>query len=547
MRDLSGGRPKGRLDGLGEEPLPTPFAVSGWALSPGTTVSAVELFVDGRCLGRARLGLSRPDVARRSRHVDASVSGFERIVLPADVPARTNEVTVSVVGRDLTGRTFPIGERTVQLSTATSVEHDDQGAAQPRERMRLPRGPSAAARRGDPAVLVFTHSLRPGGAELWLSEVLERFAMTRTALAVVSPSDGPLRVRLEALGIPVRVAGDHPLDSVDGYEGRLAELAAWAAPKAFDVALVNTIVAFPGVDLAALLGIPSIFAVHESIDLEAYWLSSFVPGPSHPHVRERARRALGTATAVVFEADATRRVHLRHGDPARFLTLPYGIDLGRIDRFRRSFDAAAARRRLGLSADATVVLSLGKVQPRKGQAGLVQAFGALASDYPEAMLALVGVSASSRHLRYAEAVRERVRHAGQGPRVLILPLVDEPYPWLGVADVLVCASDLESLPRAVLEAMAFEVPVLATEVFGLPELIEDGRSGWLCEPNDVGALAGALERVLTIAPGQRRAIGREGGRTVRERHAADAYARRLSRLVCGLAADPRASPAALVS
>ena len=51
-----------------------------------------------------------------------------------------------------------------------------------------------------------------------------------------------------------------------------------------------------------------------------------------------------------------------------------------------------------------------------------------------------------------------------------------------MSDLLVCASDVESLPRTVLEAMAWELPVLATAVYGLPELIEDGETGWLCRP-----------------------------------------------------------------
>ena len=79
----------------------------------------------------------------------------------------------------------------------------------------------------------------------------------------------------------------------------------------------------------------------------------------------------------------------------------------------------------------------------------------------------------------------------------------EPYKWHGVSDVLVCASDLESLPRVVLEGMAFETPVLATDVFGLRELIEDGKTGYLCEARDVASLARGLRRVL--APSRRNA------------------------------------------
>ena len=71
----------------------------------------------------------------------------------------------------------------------------------------------------------------------------------------------------------------------------------------------------------------------------------------------------------------------------------------------------------------------------------------------------------------------------------LIPITPDVDPWYGMADILVCASDIESLPRTVLEAMAWETPVLATSVFGLPELIDDGETGWLCEPRDMLALA----------------------------------------------------------
>ena len=89
--------------------------------------------------------------------------------------------------------------------------------------------------------------------------------------------------------------------------------------------------------------------------------------------------------------------------------------------------------------------------------------------------------------------------------------------WYGVSDFLVCASDVESLPRTVLEAMAWERPVLATRVFGLPELIDDGRTGWLCEPRDIEALATGIDRALSTGPEERAAVGR-AARELVERH-----------------------------
>jgi glycosyltransferase involved in cell wall biosynthesis len=110
--------------------------------------------------------------------------------------------------------------------------------------------------------------------------------------------------------------------------------------------------------------------------------------------------------------------------------------------------------------------------------------------------------------------------------------------WHGISDLLVCPSDVESLPRTVLEAMAWETPVLATEVFGLPELIDDGENGWLCETRDIGALAEGLDRALGTAEGDRHRIGRAGRERMVGRHALDAYARQVAELLTTAARDP---------
>jgi glycosyltransferase involved in cell wall biosynthesis len=102
----------------------------------------------------------------------------------------------------------------------------------------------------------------------------------------------------------------------------------------------------------------------------------------------------------------------------------------------------------------------------------------VAEEHSDAFLILVGDTGSP----YGEAVRSYVAAAGLQNRVLISRVVPEPYQWYASADLLVCPSDVESRPRCALEAMAFDGPVLATEVFGLPEQIKDGENGYLCPP-----------------------------------------------------------------
>jgi glycosyltransferase involved in cell wall biosynthesis len=133
-------------------------------------------------------------------------------------------------------------------------------------------------------------------------------------------------------------------------------------------------------------------------------------------------------------------------------------------------------------------------------------------------------------------VNSRLLHEWAGSlraadRIKLVPVTPDVGAWYGLSDLLVCASDIESLPRTVLEAMAWELPVLATDVFGLPELIDDGETGWLCPSRDVEALAAGLDRVLSVEPDRRSSIGRNGRKRVENRHDMDSYCRDIVRLL----------------
>jgi len=90
--------------------------------------------------------------------------------------------------------------------------------------------------------------------------------------------------------------------------------------------------------------------------------------------------------------------------------------------------------------------------------------------------------------------------------------------------------------------MAFGTPVLATRIFGVSDLVEDGRTGWLCEPRDLADLAHALDRVLGLSAAQRRAVGEAASARVRAEPMADEQAAHVEALL-GALMDARAGAA----
>jgi glycosyltransferase involved in cell wall biosynthesis len=383
----------------------------------------------------------------------------------------------------------------------------------------------------DLRVLGFAHVLSHGGATLWQFELLSRLAAAGGfSCELVSLQDGPLRDGFERAGVPVHLTDQFPIGSIERYEGHMAELSAWAAGR-FDAVFANTLGAFVGADLATRLGIPALWGVHESFTLPMFWATAYPPDALHPYVRERAELALRQAATVMFEAEATRRLFLGDADPDRLVTMPYGIELDAIATAARTRPREDVRRGFGIDPDATVVLCLGSVEPRKSQTMLAQAFAQVAERHPHAQLVIVGATDYAYCADYTAALHAFVERAGLESRVRIEPVTDDPHAWQTVADVLVCASDIESLPRVIVEAMAFERPVLSTRVFGVPELIEDGRTGYLCDMRDLADLARGLDRVLGADPAELRAVAAAAAERVRRRHDPDAYTRNVAGLL----------------
>jgi glycosyltransferase involved in cell wall biosynthesis len=159
-------------------------------------------------------------------------------------------------------------------------------------------------------------------------------------------------------------------------------------------------------------------------------------------------------------------------------SLPSAIDLG-------------ARPRLGLPRAGPVIVCLANFTPTKGQKVIVDAMPALVAQFPgiHAVLAGDGPEFAS--------VRSRADSLGLASTVLFPGPFTEPWELLRAADVLVLASEIEGLPLVILEAMSQGVPVVATDVGGIPEAVVDGKTGFLIAPRDAGAVTNAVARILS--------------------------------------------------
>jgi glycosyltransferase involved in cell wall biosynthesis len=151
-----------------------------------------------------------------------------------------------------------------------------------------------------------------------------------------------------------------------------------------------------------------------------------------------------------------------------------------------------SRSSLGVPAEAFVFGSVGRLSPEKGHRFMISAFHQLCSEEDadrKLFLIVVGDGVEQEPLEQQASqlgIREKVHFAGfQG----------NPAEWMRLFDCMVQPSLTEGTPNSVLEALCLRVPVVATAVGGVPDLIVDGRNGLLAPPANISELAGAMRRM----------------------------------------------------
>lgn len=253
--------------------------------------------------------------------------------------------------------------------------------------------------------------------------------------------------------------------------------------------------------------------------------------------RDRLRNALaGLLSGAIVTGSRERRAHfLRENwvNSRKLVRIPFGVDTA---RFRPDPEARAAlRREQGWGADTVVCGAVGHFGPEKGIDLVARGFADLARRAGVGMpvLVILGEGTPAQREMLEDLTRqlapEQVLFAGFRPDV---------ERWFQAFDVFIHAPRQEAFGLVVAEAMATALPVVATRVGGIPDLVRDGQTGLLVPPEQPDQLADALER-LVRDPEARTMLGREGLRSARGEYDADLYARRHRRLYEDLLARRR--------
>jgi glycosyltransferase involved in cell wall biosynthesis len=185
----------------------------------------------------------------------------------------------------------------------------------------------------------------------------------------------------------------------------------------------------------------------------------------------------------------------------------YGIAAGTA---RNHAPSSQLRSELGIPDKALVIGTVGRLAKQKGHSYLIRAFAQIRKKHPDAWLLICGHDDEGLRPELESLARE----LKVADRMTLPGYIDGPE-GMSVMDLFVLSSVWEGFGLVLLEAMMAGVPVVATRVNAIPEIVDDGKTGFLAEPSDVDSLATAIERALANISDLGALIARAKDRAVR--------------------------------
>lgn len=381
-------------------------------------------------------------------------------------------------------------------------------------------------------VLLATHGLSLQGAPRFLLDLARALASAGVCVQVVSAEEGPLRSEFSAFGAKVMVIdGSRIFKAGTTAEAGLA-LAGLADAIDWtdtDLIVANSFTTFWAVHAAKAARRPVLMYVHESTSPAAFY-GQRVPAT----VVALTEQAFGLADIVSFTTTATRNYHLGYGHPERHRLTPGWVDIAALDRWLAKQDRNALRHEFGLQPGELLVCNIGTVSDRKGQHTFARAVDLLWRRYPELAARTRFILLGGRATPFDAMLDGSLTELGRD-NLVVHPETTDYLRYYLAADLFVCSSYEESSPRVVLEAMACRVPIIASAVHGVPELVRDGLEALLLPPGDTAAWCDGLARLLA-APGIGRELAARARARVEDRFSATVIVPQHVALLCAVSA-----------
>lgn len=365
---------------------------------------------------------------------------------------------------------------------------------------------SHSSQEGRAAIAYFFHESLLGGATLHLLQHARMLQQYRFRPILCFRRNQALESAVqefaERYGWPIAQLDFLPTiwrrDPTEDDRVRARKLATWL--REHDVRLVHNVTYMADVALAAQeAGLPLVATLHQYYAPPSSSAPAFAQARQAPPASSQDQAI--KATAASQNHVARTLVSAVHSSSLRFAwqwqkELRAPAFCIRAPIARAYFESFRTRRDRLLSSPPTLIIS-GTLQPRKGQLRAIQAVKALEDQGIQVNLVLLGYDQPVPG--YVAECRQAIKAFNLGKRVVIAGFVQNPQSFYAAADYLLCASDEESMPQSILQAMASGIRVITTPVGGIRELVVDGFSGVVADGTEVDALVAAIKRALAIS------------------------------------------------
>lgn len=347
------------------------------------------------------------------------------------------------------------------------------------------------------SVLHLITELNMGGAQQALFRLLSGLdrQQYRPTVACLDNGRGQAAQQISQLGIPVIDLGMQPKWRLDAV-WRLHRLVREEKPVILHAWMIHANIL--GRIVGRLNRVPVVIISRRTQNLDGLG-------------REWANRQLsGWSDATITVSECVRQVEIAQAriDPAKVITIHNGIDANQYQHIEMTV-RDRIRRELKTPNEALVIASVGRLHPVKGFANLLTAMKSVHTRFPEVYLWLIG----DGELR--TTLEAQARQLGLDDVVVFTGTRLDVPEILTAVDIFTLASRVEGMPNAILEAMAAGLPVVATQVGGVPEIVVEGQTGLLVPPADDKVLAQALLTLIEDASLRRR-LGLAGRQRVLE-------------------------------
>jgi len=348
-------------------------------------------------------------------------------------------------------------------------------------------------------ILYLSGSVNLWGARRSLLNLLENIDKKRFSPLVACPKEGPLTAKCESLVIPVEVVN----------------LPLWRKAKNF---WKIPAVIFTLVNLIKKREIDLIHCNSHWVTPYGVIAGKFAKVPVISHIRDIIEESkvrkylLNGANKIITISNTQQRIfYPAIKDEGKLMTIYNGIDTDFFS-FQGEEEVMNFRKELGAGKDAPVVGCVGQISSLKGQQYLLEAAPQILTEFPEAKFIFCG---EVRRERDEGLVESLVGKFGLEKNVSLLGWRDDLPLIYSAMDVLVFPTLKEAFGRVAAEALSCGVPVVASRVGGVPEIVKDGQTGILVEPENPGQIAEATISLLKN-PERRKEIGGKGSKIMKE-------------------------------